>query len=234
MNVFMYVIREMEHGLDECKVGCTDCNSWDEAVAFYAGSSEGPGEAGLGGLLLFSLSEKRCYNFKTCGAKGDSISGTSKNNLAILQEFKTGQTYLNNGECAKARASKEKIVKLMSVPLVQGTLRYAYITAYQSTDAEKEEAEGASFAAAVLPFVHACSKADAAIISANMKVGVAGGADFPAVLKAFERNYKCMGITCADIGGLFIELTQSYENNFSPCEDALIAAPVRAPVRATV
>ena len=222
MNVFMYVIRELEDGLDDCKIECIDCNfnsvlAWDEAVAFYAGSLEGSDDAGLGGEFMFALSNKRCVNFKTCGATGDETSGTSSNNLAILQEFKTSQNYVNNGECEKARISKERIAKLMTVPLVQGTLRYAYITAYQSVAAEKEEAEGASFAAAVLPFVHACSEADAAVISENMRVGVAGGADFPAVLNAFQRNYKCMGITCADVGGLYNEGTKSYEKGFSPC-----------------
>ena len=224
MNVFMYIIREMEDGLDDCQSSCLNCNgnsvlAWDEAVAFYAGSLEASDGSGTGGLIMYSLSNKRCANFKTCGAKGDEVSGTSYNNLAILQEFKAGQNYVNNGECNMARTSKEDISKLMTVPLVQGTLRYAYITAYQSTNAEKEEAEGASFAAAVLPYVHACSEADATIIADNMRVGVAQGANFPAVLNAFQRNYKCMGITCADVGGLWNEGTQSYESNFSPCND---------------
>merc|ERR1719261_1162090 len=45
-NVWMYVIREMEDAVLDCKAGCIDCNddpvhAWDEAVAFYAGSLEG-------------------------------------------------------------------------------------------------------------------------------------------------------------------------------------------------
>ena len=47
MNIWMYVIREMEDALDDCKEGCTleNCNddpvhAWDEAVAFYTGSLE--------------------------------------------------------------------------------------------------------------------------------------------------------------------------------------------------
>jgi len=41
----MYVIREMEDAVADCKAGCEYCNdarvhAWDEAVAFYTGSIE--------------------------------------------------------------------------------------------------------------------------------------------------------------------------------------------------
>ena len=54
-----------------------------------------------------------------------------------------------------------RISQLMAVPLIQGTLRYAYVQDKQSDRREKEEAEGATFAAAVLPLVNSCSPADA-------------------------------------------------------------------------
>lgn len=43
MNVWMYVIREFEDGIDDCMHGCALCNdspvySWDVGVAFYTGS----------------------------------------------------------------------------------------------------------------------------------------------------------------------------------------------------
>lgn len=92
----------------------------------------------------------------------------------------------------------------MTIPLIQGTLRYAYVQDIQNDKREKAHAEGATFAAAVLPLIHACSADDAQVIFANMKVdsNTIGTVSFKVVKSAFERNYQCLGITCADVGGL--------------------------------
>merc|ERR1719399_1387138 len=89
MNAYMYAIREFEDAIDDCKAGCaggingagSNCNSlstasvhaWDEGVAFYTGSREGPSPGGsTDGVLSYRLAEKRCANFKTCGSNKDS------------------------------------------------------------------------------------------------------------------------------------------------------------------
>ena len=72
------------------------------------------------------------------------------------------------------------------------------------TDCAKSWAEGWAFAAAVLPQVHQCDATAATTIKANldvasaepMKDGVA------AVKTAVESVYACLGITCAQVGGL--------------------------------
>ena len=185
-------------------------------MAFYTGSQQGKG--GLtDGYLLYALANKRCVNFKTCGAAGDSTEGLAKLNMDIFREFQIGQQNLLSGQCADARLQKERIAALMAVPLVQGTLRYAYLTdtALSPTADEKAEAEGAVFAASVLPIVHACSPEDAQIIYDNMAVGSLG-TDFPAVKAAFERNYNCMGISSRDIGGLFDSASGDYFAQAAP------------------
>ena len=100
----------------------------------------------------------------------------------------------------------------MTVPLVQGTLRYAYKNGAAANGASaKNAAEGATFAAAVLPLVHYCNTASSAVVSANLKFGLFpdGGAveaarysDFTAVKAALEDVYACLGITCDMVGGL--------------------------------
>lgn len=169
------------------------------------------------GYLLYALANKRCVNFKTCGAAGDSIDGLAKLNMDIFREFKVGQQSLVNGQCADARLQKERIAALMAVPLVQGTIRYAYLTdtALSPTVDEKAKAEGAVFAASVLPVVHDCSPSDAQIIYDNMAVGSLG-TDFPAVKAAFERNYNCMGISANDVGGLFDSASNDYFAQAAP------------------
>merc|ERR1712078_124382 len=99
----------------------------------------------------------------------------------------------------------------MLVPLIQGTLRYAYKTQEsQGSWSEKGEAEGAIFAASVLPAVAACDKDAAQTIADNMKVGQNGTVDYKAVKAAFEKTYECMGVNPDHVGGLYDAATQSY------------------------
>jgi Notch-like protein len=225
----MYVIREMEDAIMDCKSGCIKCNddpvhAWDEAVAFYAGSLEG--EVGdTSGVLLHQLADKRCSNFGTCSG----TSGGSAVNAAIFKEFQNGQFKLQSGECDKVAPIKKRIVELMSVPLVQGSLRYAY-KVEKLQGGSTEIAEGAAFSAAILPRVHACNAAAAKTISdsMNMESSSPMAAGFISVKKAFESTYACLGITCEDVGGL-LKGTEYYEFA-EPCgTSAKAPAPEPAP-----
>eukprot|EP00965_Chrysotila_dentata_P207958 6184425-Pleurochrysis_carterae.AAC.1 len=128
MGVWMYVIREFEDAIDDCNAGTPSDNAnaahaWDEGVAFYTGSLEGTDGTGAG-TLLYALADKRCAETKTCGRNGNSDSGTSKVNIDILAQFALGQMTINLEECSAVRPILDRIVQLMTVPLVQGSLRY--------------------------------------------------------------------------------------------------------------
>lgn len=225
MNIAMYVIRELEDALVDCETGCAigECNAdpvsaVDEAVAFYTGALEGT-DGNSNGNLMHALADKRCVNFKTCGREGNTDSGPSKVNYEIFMLFDQMQEELSGtsaDKCAAARITKEKIVRLMFIPLIQGTLRYAYITENQEYS-EKSEAEGAAFAAAVLPMVAACNMDDADIIYSNMRVGQKNTATYAGVRAAFARQYACLGITCEDVGGLWNSANAKYEEGTEPC-----------------
>jgi hypothetical protein len=237
MNAYMYAIREFEDAIDDCKAGCPggqnavvagkNCNglsiasvhAWDEGVAFYTGSLEGANVGGnAAGKLSYRLAEKRCTDFKTCGAKGDSASGTSYVNIKMFQQLDIGKNSLLSGKCEETRPVVRKVVALMAIPLIQGTLRYAYKLEFEK-GADKERGEGAVFAAAIVPRVAACSSADAATIMNNMKVG-ATSTKFSAVKAAFEKNYLCMEITCAEVGGLWFGASNKYYDGAAPCAAA--------------
>merc|ERR1719171_1974085 len=216
MNVWMYVIREMEDAIADCKSGCLKCNddpvhAWDEGVAFYSGSLEGVDGSGSG-KMLHALADKRCKNYMTC-----TESGGSKVNEEIIAQFKLGQARLLEGKCVEVVPHKKRIVELMSVPLVQGALRYAYKVAKLSGGA-KEKGEGAAFAAAILPRVAHCNADAAKLISDNMKIDAAAPmtAGYAAIKTAFESTFTCMGIKCADVGGLIVSGTTYYEGA-EPC-----------------
>ena len=125
-----------------------------------------------------------------------------------------GQGQLLVGKCDEARKTTAKIADLMYIPLIQGTLRYAY-KVDKTQGGEKEKAEGAVFAAGVLPKVHAFDEEAASTIHSNMGVDAAS-TSFKDVKKAFEGVYKDMGISCSDIGGL-LDPEGNYYEGAKPC-----------------
>lgn len=221
MNIFMYVFYELEDALDDCESGCINCNAdpvhaWDEGVCFYTGSIEGQ-DATESGYLLHELADKRCQNFKTCGSAGSELSGTSAINYAMFDLFALGNHQIQSGNCQAARDTVKQITQLMYVPMIQGTIRYAYTVA-ELQGAEKEKAEGAAFAAAVLPRIHAASPDAATTIYNNMKIG-ATGTNANDVKTAFESVYPQLGISCSQVGGLWNEATKTYYEGMEPCVD---------------
>jgi hypothetical protein len=160
-------------------------------------------------------------DFRTAGENGDSLEGTSYINIQVVREFQRAQLFLLENDCASAENTKTKIVNLMKVPIIQGVLRYAYIREFENPGTVdlslKAEAEGATFAAAVLPWVHACERVDADIMYDIMRVGSEPSQQdsFRHVKEALERNYKCMGISCADVGGLWT--VDGYAPGAKPC-----------------
>jgi len=228
MNVWMYVVREMEDAVDDCDASNLARNddyvkAWDEAVAFYVGSLEGDDGTGSGNLL-YALADKRCSNFGTCN---DDDSQTSHVNEQVMALFDTGKAQMLSGECSGLIGTKDSIVELMTVPLVQGTLRYAYKLAYLS-GGDKELAEGYAFAAAVLPRLAVCDPVAAALVAKNLLVNgsTSSGSmydqpwvmadDFAALKAEFEENYACLGFTCDDVGGL-LKTDGSYYSGAEPC-----------------
>eukprot|EP00415_Alexandrium_ostenfeldii_P000023 UN0023 len=110
------------------------------------------------------------------------------------------------------------MVAIMAVPLIQGTLRYAYKVGVENAG-DKAKGEGAVFAASIVPRVYTCSTADAQTIMDNMKVG-ASSTSFAAVKAAFENNYACMGITCEEVGGLWFGAESRYYSGAEPCSSS--------------
>jgi len=241
MNDWMYTIREFEDAIDDCSSGDLTANAlssgpvhaWDEGVAFYVGSKMTYDDLLAGNLptldkkgkMVYTLANKRCKNYMTCGPDGDAGIGEAKANIDLFQLFQLGQYELLAGNCAKVVPIKNDIVKKMTVPLVQGTLRYAYKVA-KLQGADKEKAEGAIFAMAVLPQLHACDPVAATTVMSNIGWGAAS-TDYMAVKGAFEGCYEKMGITCKDVGGLYNSATSAYYKDgtadASPCVDAVAA-----------
>jgi hypothetical protein len=228
LNVWMYVIREFEDAIADCKAGCIDCNddpvhAWDEGVAFYTGTLEGTDGSGSG-KMLYALAEKRCKNYATCGSAEkveDRVSGNAQVNIELFKLFNKGRDLLQAGTCAEVRPLLDQIVPLMTVPQLQGPMRYAYKVAELGQNGPKERAEGAVFAAAILPQLHACDAEVAKLIEKNMKMNAGSpmGDGWEKVYKALQSTYPCLGISCAHVGGLYLGADTVYYPKFDPCVD---------------
>ena len=138
--------------------------------------------------------------------------------LQSVRPVRARLTHARTSQCDNVRPIVERTTNLMRIPLIQGTMRYAY-KVDKLGGLEKEKAEGYTFAAAVLPALHFCSAADATIVYDNIKQG-ATSTSHAAVKTAFERNYACLGITCADVGGLWNSGLIDYYDGATPCVDS--------------
>jgi hypothetical protein len=224
--IAQFTIQELEHSIDKCEnAECKEehclvnaIQSMEAGVAYYTGSLEGADGSGQG-YLLYALADQMCKIFKTCGPNGDRISGSSKVNIEIFDQFRQMQHNIRTHQCTPARRNKERISVLMSIPLVQATLQQAYINDKQPGASLVEEARGAALAASIVPVVASCKTADGNIIYANMKTNRGYKSSFDEVKTAFERNYECMGVQCSDIGGYWFNgITRGfYMDGFYPC-----------------
>lgn len=192
------------HGAGTAAHGVED---WEIGYALHAGSLEGT--EGIGsGKSTYALGDKRCPQFDTC--VGDSPIAT--NNQRALEGWLRGVAALSNGECFTALREYHEIVSQLTVPLVQGMLREAYEVDPEggaaTADGVVEVAEGWAFTSAILPQIALCNATIGATIRTNMALSLNGAngahvaSGFRTLKREVESIYPCLGITCADVGGM--------------------------------
>merc|ERR1712060_144425 len=212
LNVFPYVIWEMQDAVNDCNNGNITFNddsvhAWDEAVAFYTGSIEGQSRGGVNGLdsgsdgqLQFMLADKRCKNFGTCTADYDDndFEGYSNVNKDVFALFAAGRDEIlgakHTSECPQVPDLMEKISGLMLIPFIQGVQRYLVKTGIRETPSAKEAGELFAFASAVLPFIH---KADPSV--AEILYDVAWNLEYAEydwrdIKTEIEKTYPLLGV----------------------------------------
>jgi len=216
MIIWPYAIHELESAQGKCGTDETKALHYlDEFVAFYVGSMVGAdGTGATKGKLMWGLGQSRCKDFVTCGSgTTGATSGVAKSNAKVMKladEFKaaikvgTGAT-----GCDLLKGLTKQITDAGYTQIIQGALKYGFVVGEGGASA-KYKAEAATFGMAIAPRVNTCSPADAKIIYDNMKIGAAS-LDWAAVKAALERNYQCMGVTCADIGAYTKDGVAKYE-----------------------
>ena len=216
MAVWMYVLHEFEDAIKDCTTGDITANddsvhAWDEGWAFYAGSAVGTDGADSGDLL-YGLANSRCKNFGTCAS---GATGLANANSKALAAAIAGRDDITTAKCTGGVAQLKILTEQMTIPLVQGTLKYAWEADPAMTGSacagqvapfdascSKAWAKGWTFASAVLPQISACSWAHAKTVKDNLDASLAapmtGG--LAALKAAVEACYPSMGITCDEVG----------------------------------
>jgi len=251
-TVWMYVLHEYEDAIMDCLAGDIEGNSanvggaaphaWDEGWAFYAGSLEGTaaGDSSTDGVMVYKLASKRCENFGTCNGAGGT-AGVAKANLKHLALARSGRDKILAGDCNTVQEEFDAIVDQMTIPLIQGMLKYAYESDPAPTSVkcastggacDKALAEGWAFAAAVLPRLDFCDPSVAKLVKDNLDVTAIAGAktqgqshmkDGYAKLKEeVEKTYPCLGITCEEVG--FYQSAGVGKGGMTACSDASTAS----------
>jgi len=163
--------------------------------------------------MPYALADKRCKDFGTCGPGGDLTTSTSKVNRKLLAHFETAQGLLRTGQCQEVRPVLNSVIQQMTIPLIQGTLRYAYKVGKKGPGGDntlanggaKESAEGHAFAFALLPLIAECNADAGKTIYDNMKLSAVGNVNKDVVKAKLESVYGCLGVTCAEVGALNVD-----------------------------
>jgi len=199
--------------------GCKDTIlAWDAAVAIYVGSLEGADgnniDGGHYGKSIYALADKRCDDYGVCGPTGEGVNRSEPGsvNIRIMGYFAAGSHAAFAGDARQMEYYKRAISAKITVLFVQGTIRYAWRLSDEGGEGtvstlDKDIAEGGTFALGAIPKLWACSSKGAAKAEKEVKIGglKAGSTpiNFQNVKLAFECNYRCLGISCSEVGSLY-------------------------------
>jgi len=215
------VLGRLHEGVGQCIAGnsLSGVYLWEAAYALHAGHLEGSDGSGKG-ESMYALGDKRCPQFDTC------VEGTriSINNALALSAWQRGIAALAAGDCFGALGEQYAIVSALTIPLVQGMLREAWEVDPEGgaalADGRVEVAEGWAFTAAILPQLALCNRTAGGYVYRNMYLNaeppVADGFSF--VKQTAESLYSCLGITCAQVGGMLLA-DQTPIPGMEPCTD---------------
>jgi hypothetical protein len=194
--VWMTVVGMMEHSIETCRIQDPVNNGimdWDAAVGYYIGTGTNSSS------LLYHLADELCQEFGTCDS-----SGTAAVNQEIMDQLQSGQAHLSGGSCQEAKEIKNRIVSLMTVPIIQGALYYSFLL--RGVQDDRTHAAAYSFVAAILPLLNECGSEGVAIVFSSVQIPTSDAAVatdfFPSVKGFMEEQYECLGVSCQDIGEL--------------------------------
>lgn len=255
LHVWMAIVRELDYAVRSCGVPCSESTNkfcadnaighLDAAAALYAGSLQGPSHSSEGGVMVYALANLLASQMRTAKWAGNEVRGPAYVNLELFWRMGEMQTALSKQDCTRANREKNEMIKIMKVPLAQGILRNSWVRVFETAATEAvrntAEARAATYAAALLPLLHACDATAAQTVHEYTRVG--GDIDeigYDELRQVLEKQYSCLGITCAQVGGVWSNRRSSYEAGGEPCDDGSVIkarfteAPTSMPTEAPI
>ena len=180
--------------------------------------------------------------------RASQTTPVAKSNKQLLDYFNKGRDFLVDGQCVEASYLIPKMLSQMTVPLIQGSLHFAYEADLWKKDQREADAKCASsvpesaankgkeiaagwvFAAALLPQLQHCDAEKAKLIRDNMDVMASAPVKdtYSEVAHVLQSMYGCLGVTCADIGGLKSG-GGTYFPGLEPCDDSQLSRSFTPP-----
>ncbi|KAL3922673.1 MAG: hypothetical protein SGILL_002079, partial [Bacillariaceae sp.] len=222
-----------KYAVSSCLNGETQTarNQIDYGALLYVGSMEGSGSSGnsFGGEFLFTTAKELCPDFNTCIGGTDNGPTTASVNEIVLTTLKDISSLISAQACDQAGELVEStILPAMTIPLIQGTLKYASFNAnLQAGTSDASLSIGDAFSRGIIPLVDQISPDNADTIKTQMQFQltanpVSGG--FSSVANAFRRSVKPMSVKCEEIG-IFVDEPIASDL----CGDGISAAPPTPP-----
>ena len=195
MNVWMVIVHELFNALSYCSADEKQAaeKALDRAVALWVGDGQQEGNNELG-HMLYNLAE-------IAGERFGQDNGETQVNSKLMTEFVSMQSNISNGSCtsqqgyADMRNQVKRIVKLMTIPLIQTLIHHIMNVGNEGGSNFVE-----LYALALIPRVAAC---DPAAYNKELHLDVLrelGPSQADAALSSIQEAYSCFDVTCQEIG----------------------------------
>jgi len=210
-GVWMHVTHRLHKVSSECReriltsVGDGGEHALDEAAALYIGIEQAVGDSYFG-HSLYNLAEKGRDQFHT------ETEGQATVNAKIITLLRETKDMINTGACdsggntdasLQIKSKNGAIISQMMVPIVQMLIHNMY--QHNNNDEYHRYSPLVEvFSRAVLPQVAACKPSVYKNLKHNLftpedsKAFMADGLN--KLLEQLQGAYRCLGITCADVG----------------------------------
>lgn len=196
LNVWMEIVHQLYSALFLCEQkelrDEEGIQSMDIAAAYWIGEGL-DSEDGTKGHLLYALSEDM-------GARFNMMEGgqsrTNRNVLRLFNEAKTALALPN--ACSEnpityttLRHTVNKIVSVISVPLIQSLIHYL-----RANDVERVKLYGH----AVVPLIAGCNQPTFEYLRDRLLTGNYNAIEIEKIVDKIRSVYSCLGLKCDDIG----------------------------------
>mmetsp|Transcript_19785 Transcript_19785/g.29123 ORF Transcript_19785/g.29123 Transcript_19785/m.29123 type:complete len:2165 (-) Transcript_19785:27-6521(-) len=198
LNIWAHVVHKLYETLDSClnndfSMDNEGVHMIDEAVAYYIGSKQETGSH-LQGYLLYGLAEKSSEMFDVGLMNGQSL--VNRKILRYLKEAALNLTFNNGcsqpGVVANLGVIIQKTVSQMTIPLIQHLIYFL-----KTNDRERARL----YSHAVIPLLSPCTAETYHYLKKELITDLPyDSRDINDIIRALQSTYRCIGITCDEVG----------------------------------